>query len=107
MALLGWHLAAYPAYLCEWFMPVGQNPFAYNRGRLQSGCEAWVQADDLDAVKPLAFEIQSLLVQDLPLIPLYTNIRVDAYRNIRYPFAEVVDGLGGLYGAPELAVPVP
>jgi ABC-type oligopeptide transport system substrate-binding subunit len=54
-----------------------------------------------------AFEAQTILMRDLPLIPLYSEMRVDAYRNIRYPFTEVVDGLGGLYGALELAIPIP
>jgi ABC-type transport system substrate-binding protein len=107
MVLLGWRLGIYPAYLCEWFMASGQNPFAYYRGSHRSGCEAWAQADDLDIAKTYAFESISALMQDLPLIPLYTNVRVDAYRNVRYPFAEIMDGLGGLYGAPELAIPNP
>lgn len=107
MALLGWRLSKYPAYLCEWFMASGENPFAYYRGSHRSGCEAWAQANDLDSAKSYAFEAHSALMQDLPLIPLYVNVRVDAYRNIRYPFTETIDGLGGLYGAPELAVPIP
>jgi ABC-type transport system substrate-binding protein len=115
LALLGWHLSAYPFYLCEWFMPLDQNPFAYNGSRstlgggewLASVCEAWSQVSDLDMAKTYAFEVQSALMEDLPLIPLYTGVRVDAYRNIRYPFANIVDGLGGLYGAPGLAIPAP
>jgi ABC-type transport system substrate-binding protein len=107
MALLGWRLSAYPAYLCEWFMPFGQNPFAYNGSSHRSACEAWAQVNDLDIANNYVFEVHSALMHDLPLIPLYTNVRVDAYRNIRYPFAEVIDGLGGLYGAPALAIQVP
>lgn len=107
MALLGWRLSAYPAYLCDWFTPLGQNPFAYNGSRQGSACEAWAQVNDLDMAKTHAFEVQSALMQDLPLIPLYANVRVDAYRNVRYPFGEVIDGLGGLYGAPAVAIPVP
>jgi peptide/nickel transport system substrate-binding protein len=115
MALLGWRLSAYPSYLCEWFMPLDQNPFAYNGSksalggdeRLESACEAWSQVSDLDMARAYAFEVQSALMADLPLIPLYTSVRVDAYRNIRYPFAKVVDGLGFLYGAPELVIPIP
>jgi ABC-type transport system substrate-binding protein len=107
MALLGWRLSAYPAYLCDWFMPSGQNPFAYSGSSHGAACEAWAQVNDLDMAKTHAFEVQSALMQDLPLIPLYANVRVDAYRNVRYPFAEVIDGLGWLYGAPALAIPVP
>jgi ABC-type transport system substrate-binding protein len=107
MALLGWRLSAYPSYLCDWFMPAGQNPFAYNGINQGFACEAWAQANDLETAKMYAFEVQSALAQDLPLIPLYANVRVDAYRNIRYPFTHVIDGLGGLYGAPALAIPIP
>lgn len=115
LALLGWHLSAYPSYLCEWFMPFSQNPFAYNGSRSplgggerpRSACEAWSQIMDLDLAKAYAFEVQSALMEDLPLIPLYTGIRVDAYRNVRYPFTKVVDGLGGMYGVPGLAIPIP
>ena len=107
MALLGWRLSAYPAYLCEWFMPSEQNPFSYNGSRLKSACEAWGQTSDLEQAKAHVSEIQSILMGDLPLIPIYAEVRYDAYRNIRYPFDNVVDGLSGLYGAPALAIPIP
>jgi ABC-type transport system substrate-binding protein len=104
MALLGWRLGAYPAYLCEWFTPFDQNPFAYNGSRHRSACEAWAQVNDLDQAKAYASEAHSALMQDLPLIPLFVNVRVDAYRNIHYPFTKITGGPGGLYGAPNLAV---
>jgi ABC-type oligopeptide transport system substrate-binding subunit len=107
MALLGWHLSAYPSYLCEWFQPWEQNPFVYTGDELKSVCEAWTQSSELKMANIHAFEAQTILMRDLPLIPLYSEMRVDAYRNIRYPFTEVVDGLGGLYGALELAIPIP
>jgi ABC-type transport system substrate-binding protein len=107
MALLGWRLSVYPSYLCEWFVSAEQNPFAYNGSNLTSACEAWNQANDLETAKLHAFEVQSILMQDLPLVPLYVSVQYDAYRNVRYPFSEVIDGLTGLYGAPALAKPIP
>ena len=107
MALLGWSLSVYPSYLCDWFLPSEQNPFGYYGSNLAAACEAWNQVSDLETAKTHANEVQSILMRDLPLIPLYTGVRVDAYRNVRYPFAEVVDGLGDLYGAPALAIPIP
>jgi hypothetical protein len=53
------------------------------------------------------FEVQAILDQELPFIPLYTGITYDAYQNILYPFESVLGGLSGLYGAPSFAVPVP
>ena len=106
MALLGWRLSAYPAYLCEWFTQSEENPFAYDGSRLKSACEAWGQTSDLEGARTHVSEIQSILMQNLPLIPLYTGVRMDAYRNIRYPFDNVIDGLSGLYAAPALAIPI-
>ena len=106
MAVLGWRLGVYPAYLCEWFKPPDQNAFAYSGSKLEAECEAWEGTDDLGLAKAHASEVQSILMQDLPLIPLYTGVRIDAYRNIRYPFDNIIDGLSGLYGAPALAIPI-
>ncbi|MFZ5912402.1 MAG: ABC transporter substrate-binding protein [Chloroflexota bacterium] len=107
LAVLGWRLSAYPAYLCDWFTPAGQNPFAYSGSRLKSACEAWAGTSDLDEAQIRAAEVQSILMEELPLVPLYVEARYDAYRNLRYPFTGVLDGLGGLYGAPEEAIPNP
>lgn len=107
LALLGWHLSMYPAYLCDWFIPSDRNPFAYNGSSLMSACEAWAQVSDLKVAKARASDVQAVLMHDLPLIPLYTDVRIDAYRNIQYRYANVVDGLGGLYGATVQAIPIP
>ncbi|MFZ5819410.1 MAG: ABC transporter substrate-binding protein [Chloroflexota bacterium] len=107
LAVLGWRLSDYPAYLCDWFTPPGQNPFAYSGSRLKSACEAWGGTGDLEQAQARAVEVQSILMEELPLIPLYVETRYDAYRNLRYPFTSIVDGLGGLYGAPEEAIPNP
>ena len=114
MALLGWRLSAYPAYLCEWFNASGQNPFAYTGGRLvlsggeglNAECEAWNGTSDFDEARSHASEVQSGLMRDLPLIPLYVELRTDAYRNITYPFESITEGLSGLYSAPALAIPI-
>jgi ABC-type transport system substrate-binding protein len=103
MVILGWRLSAYPGYLCEWFEAPG--PFAYNGDRLTSACEALKGTGDLDAARRSVFEIQSILMEDLPFIPLYSGFRYEAYRNVRYPFEKIWNGILGLYGAPWLATP--
>ena len=105
MALLGYHVSEYPGYLCDWFKD--GNPFGYQSDRLQSACEALNSSGDLSMAQQDVYEIQSILVQDLPFIPLYSGITYDAYRNIEYPFDSVPDGLSGVYGAPSLAIPAP
>ena len=72
-----------------------------------SACEAWAQVSDLEVAKARASDVQTVLMRELPLIPLYTDVRVDAYRNIQYRYSNVVDGLGGLYGATVQAIPIP
>jgi peptide/nickel transport system substrate-binding protein len=105
MALLGWQLSDYPGYLCDWFKD--GNPFGYQSDRLQSACEALNSTSDLTTAQKDVYEIQSILAQDLPFIPLYSGITYDAYRNIKYPFDSVLGGLSGVYGAPSLAIPAP
>jgi len=106
LALLGWHLSTYPSYLCDWFTPANQNPFAYNGSKLNAECESWNATSDLDKAKNHVVEIQSILMQDLPIIPLYAAVHTDFYQNIYYPFDDILDGLSRLYGAPTLAIPI-
>lgn len=103
MAILGWGLSLYPGYLCEWFG--AGSPFDYGSDGLKSECEALDVESDLEAARRHVFEIQSILVEQLPFIPLYADIRYEAYRNIRYPFESVLGGFGDLYGAPSHAMP--
>ena len=105
MALLEYGVSEYPGYLCDWFK--GGNPFGYQSDRLQSACEALNSTSDLSTAQKDVYEIQSILAQDLPFIPLYSGITYDAYRNIKYPFDSMLGGLSSIYGAPSLAIPAP
>ncbi len=103
VALLGWNVSEYPGYLCDWFGD--GNPFGYSGVRLKSACEALNSTSDLNEAQKQVYQIQSVLVQDLPTIPLYSTAAYDAYRNISYPFSNMLGGLSGIYGAPSLAIP--
>ena len=103
MAILGWRLSEYPGFLCDWFQ--SQGPFAYNGSKLKSACEAFNSTADLETARQSAFEIQSILMEDLPFIPLYQGLEYDGLQNVTYPFDGVLNGLSGLYGAPALAIP--
>jgi ABC-type transport system substrate-binding protein len=103
LAILGWRLSSYPGYLCDWFGD--GNPFHYNNGQIKSACQGLRSTSDLDAARGLVSQIQSLLAQNLPFIPLYSGLTYDVTRGIRYPFDHVLGGLSGHYGAPSLAVP--
>jgi len=49
------------------------------------------------------------LMSELPFIPLFTVMRTDVYRNLSYPLpaVKILNGWGGLYGAPSYAIPAP
>lgn len=107
MALMGWRLSEYPAYLCEWFG--GGNPLLYNSHRLGTVCEALKAESNLDAARQAIAQIESALMSELPFIPLFTVMQADVYRNLSYPVpaANILDGWAGVYGAPSNASPAP
>jgi ABC-type transport system substrate-binding protein len=103
MAILGWRLSKFPGYLCDWVSE--ENPFGYNGSRVVSGCEALASEPDLEKARGLVWDVQVVLAEDVPLIPLYVEARYDAWRNLDFPFGGILDGTGGLYGAPDFAIP--
>jgi ABC-type transport system substrate-binding protein len=105
MALSGWRLSEYPTYLCEWFG--GENQPLYNSARFQSACDALEGESNLGVARQAVNQIESALMSELPFIPLFTVMQVDVYRNISYPKQDVLNGWGGLYGAPASAMPAP
>lgn len=105
MAILGWTLSEYPGYLCGWFQ--APSPFADNGDRLKSACEALNSTADLGTAYQASNEIQAILSEDLPFIPLYLRLGYENYQHVTYPFEAMLNGLSGLYGAPSLAIPSP
>lgn len=103
LALLGWRVSPYPGYLCTWF-GTGQ-PFEYGSNQLSALCQALKTTSDLDSAHEQFDQVQTTLAQDVPMVPLYSEVTPDFYRNVSYPFDAVLDGLSGVYGAPDLAVP--
>jgi hypothetical protein len=103
MAVLGWRLAEYPGYLCEWFQP--PSPLYYGSEELTSACVGLTSTADLETARQAILDVQSVLVRDLPFIPLYQSPGFEAYRAVSYPFGTALGGVSGLYGAPQLAVP--
>jgi ABC-type transport system substrate-binding protein len=102
-AVLGWNVGRYPGYLCEWFGAT--KPFQYQPSRVTSLCSELEATSDLEAAQAKMHEIESALAQDVPIIPLYSGVIREPYRNVAYPFPSVLGGLRGVYGAPALALP--
>jgi ABC-type transport system substrate-binding protein len=103
MVIAGWHLSTYPGYLCDWFG--GENAFGSTNPQIAADCQQLAGTSDLAAAQNLFSDIQVRLAEDPAFIPLYSVVVYDAYQGIRYPFDHVTNGLGGLYGAPSLALP--
>ncbi len=102
-AVVGWRVSRYPGYLCDWFGPSGT--FAYPASEVAATCGELGAISDLGVAVEKVHEIQSALAQDVPMIPLYSGVTRDFYRNVAYPFPSLLDGLSGSYGAPALAMP--
>ncbi|NOY98028.1 MAG: ABC transporter substrate-binding protein [Chloroflexi bacterium] len=106
MAILGWSLGLYPDYLCTFFDQTNGNPYHYVNGTLETRCDAFLAETDMARARAQAMEIQALLNDDLPAIPLFSDAVFEAYRNLEFPYTAVLDGIGpGLYGAPILVMP--
>jgi peptide/nickel transport system substrate-binding protein len=107
MFILGWGLSIYPDYICTFFdSGAGTDPYHYKSDTLKSQCDQFLGEQDINKAQTLAFQIQDTLATELPYIILFTTPIYDAYRNVDYPYTDVLDGIGsGLYGAPSLAIP--
>ncbi len=107
MFILGWGLSIYPDYICTFFNNGdGTDSYGYVSPDLQALCEQFLVESDLAAAKDLAFQIQNILATELPYITLFTNPIRDAWRNLTYPYTEILDGISsGLYGGPSIAMP--
>lgn len=99
MALMGWRLSEYPAFLCEWFD--GANPYLYNGSRYADGCAAARAESNLEKARQVSFQIEAALMEEMPFIPLFMIPRAEQHQNISYP-----QGFGA-YGSPSYAVPAP
>jgi len=105
MAMMGWRLSEYPAYVCEWVG--GQTLFLYNSSRFTSTCDAFGVESNLGAARSSIQQVESALLSELPFLPLFTVARADVYRNLSYPVQNIRNGWSGLYGAPSYAMPSP
>jgi len=103
MAVLGWGLSKFPGYLCDWASE--ENPFGYYESRVVSMCAALESEPDFEKARGLVWDVQVTLTEDVPLIPLFVEVRYDAWRNLVFPFETILDGPGGSFGAPDFAIP--
>jgi ABC-type transport system substrate-binding protein len=80
MALLGWQLSLYPDYLCRFF--TADNPYHYQNAALDEKCDEFLSTENLSQERELLFQIEILLWDDLPALPLFSSKLTEAYRNL-------------------------
>lgn len=108
MYILGWGLGnpAYPTYFesfwhCDYDTELtgGFNTPGYCNEEFDQLSRDFLAATDLEAAQQMVYDMQTLLNEDLPYLPLFTTPILEAYRdNLEYPYTEVLDGIQGLYG---------
>ena len=106
MFILGWGFDTYaiPDQACGLF--VAGNPYHYINPDLDELCNRFNGETDLEEARQQMFAVQEILANDLPYIYLFTTPVYDAYRNVEYPYQDVLGGIGaGFYGLPALAMP--
>ena len=102
LAIVGWSLSLYPDYLCNFFAE--ENPYSYSNARVKEKCVEFSITNDIEQAREQLFEIEVLLWDDLPAVPLFSSKITEAYRNISFPFDHILGGIAPtLYGAPTLA----
>ena len=104
LAIIGWSLSVYPDYLCDFFAE--ENSYHYSNSRVSEKCAAFSATSEIALARQQIFEIEVLLWDDLPAIPLFSSRMTEAYRNLSLPFEQHLGGIApALYGAPTLFEP--
>jgi peptide/nickel transport system substrate-binding protein len=99
LAIIGWSLSLYPDYLCDFF--AAENPYNYSNAAVDESCNQFLEINDPALAREKLFEIEILLWDDLPAIPLFSSKITEAYRNIYLPFGNYLGGFAPtLYGVP-------
>ncbi|MFN2235637.1 MAG: ABC transporter substrate-binding protein [Anaerolineales bacterium] len=104
--LLDWRFPLYPDYLCALFrseddtiLTGGLNTTGYDNPAFDSLCDRFLAETDAQAAQELAYQLQVLLADDRPYIPLFHPQVVDMWRDhVILPFLPGLDGISGAGG---------
>ena len=100
MYVLGWTLGnpALPDFYRQFFASEGPvNSTGYSDPEFETQLARYEQAADVAAAKAALWEMEKTLAGDLPYLPLYHPVIVEAYRSDRVVF-NAGETLGGLQG---------
>ncbi|QBI20724.1 ABC transporter substrate-binding protein [Egibacter rhizosphaerae] len=108
LVILGFGLGspAFPVFYEDFWTsasPVNNAAFAHEA--YDEAAEAFARADELaDARRVVWEELEPILHDEVPHLPLFANPAVEGYRpdRVAYPYTDVLGGLGAVHGQPEL-----
>ena len=106
MYILGWNLTIYPDYLCEFFHSENDtaisgnfNTAGFSNPDYDAKCDAFEEETDVQAAREQAKELQTILAEERPYIPLYYGQAVDLIRDtIELPYTDTLGGFGAVFG---------
>jgi ABC-type transport system substrate-binding protein len=104
--LLNWHFPLYPGYLCALFssqndtlLTGSYNTAGYNNPDFDAACELFLEETDPWLAQEQAYQLQVMLANDLPYIPLFYPQVMDMPRDhLVIPYLPSLDGIVGAGG---------
>ena len=104
--LLDWQFSLYPDYLCALFrsenntiLTGGLNTTGYDNPAFDSLCDRFSAETDPQAAREQAHQLQVMLADDRPYIPLFHPQVMDMWSaNVILPFLPDLDGIAGAGG---------
>ena len=106
MYILGWSLTLYPDYMVDFFHSKNDtattgnsNTPGFNDAAFDAAADAFLAETDITRAQEKAHELQVLLAQGRPYIPLFVRQSIDLIRNnVHLPYTEVLGGISDLAG---------
>jgi ABC-type transport system substrate-binding protein len=104
--LLDWRFPLYPGYLCDLFYSANDtiltgnyNTTGYNNPEFDALCDLFLAETDPRLAQKQAFQMQALLAEDIPYIPLYNPLIVDLIHDrVMLPYFPELGGVIGNAG---------
>jgi peptide/nickel transport system substrate-binding protein len=111
---LGIGATLFPGDWCDMFhsqedFEGGSNAGGFHNLEFDGICDSFSQASDIGTTRQLVYDLQEILITDLPAIPIFSTTLIEAYRGDRvaYPYTQVMDGFYWRNGIPSLVKFVP
>jgi ABC-type transport system substrate-binding protein len=106
MYILGWNLTIYPDYLCEFFHSENDtavsgnfNTAGFSNPEYDTKCDVFTEETDVQEARAQAKELQMILAEERPYIPLYYGQAVDLIRDtVELPYTDTLGGFGAVFG---------